>query len=143
MTTAYRDSSFFLGIALMALFAIGLTGCGASNESAEPVAKEGQPPEETAAPQSAASIDDDAIGKMLTIEGEVVKQCPAVGCWFIVKDESGEVFVDLNPSGMHLKQKREGEHARVTGRVTKTGGKYQLEAAHIEFDTTRESTPET
>jgi len=127
----------------VALFAIGLTGCGASNDSAEPVAKMGQPPEETVAPQSAASIDDEAIGKMLTIEGEIVKQCPAVGCWFIVKDESGEVFVDLKPAGLRLEQKREGEHATVTGRVIKSGGKYQLEAEHIQFDMTRESTPET
>ncbi len=141
MTTKHRYSLFFLGIAPMTMIAIGLTGCGTKNDADEPVASMGQPLEDSSPQREAASIDDHAIGKTIAIEGEIVKQCPAVGCWFIVKDESGEVFVDLNPAGLRLKQKREGGRARVTGRVTKKGGQYRLEAQHVQFETKKEAAP--
>jgi len=78
-------------------------------------------------------IDDALLGKTVAVEGEVVQQCPAAGCWFRVRDGSGELFVDLNPAGLRLKQKRVGQRVRVTGRLAKIGNQYLLEATAVEF----------
>lgn len=142
MTAANRCLLFFLGIALITALGIGMSGCGDQNSSPEPVSSMGQPPEENVPLQAVESIDDDDVGKTLAVEGEIVKQCPAVGCWFVVKDESGEVFVDLNPAGLHLERKRVGQKAYVTGRVVKQGRQFRLEAQHVQFETKQETAPE-
>ena len=57
--------------------------------------------------QDAASYD----GKTVVIETE----CPS-GCWFIVNDDTGSIYVDILPSNFVIPQKR-GEEAKVYGQV--------------------------
>lgn len=78
-------------------------------------------------------MTNDKVGETLAIEGKIVQQCPASGCWFRMKDDGGEVFVDLAPAKLRLTEKREGQQAKVTGRVVKHGGQFRLEAQHVEF----------
>jgi hypothetical protein len=76
----------------------------------------------------------------VAVEGEIVQQCPATGCWFRVKDDVGDAFVDLNPAKLRLQEKRVGQHAKVTGRVVKLGGQFRLEAQHVEFTPEKKGT---
>jgi len=61
--------------------------------------------------QDAASYD----GKTVVIEGIIETECPS-GCWFIVNDDSGSIYVDILPSNFVIPQKR-GEEAKVYGKV--------------------------
>ena len=54
-------------------------------------------------------------GKMVVIEGMIETECPS-GCWFIVNDATGSVYVDILPSNFVIPQKR-GEDAKVYGEV--------------------------
>jgi len=54
-------------------------------------------------------------GKTVTIEGKIITECPT-GCWFDLKDESGVIYVDLNPSGFAIPQKT-GHKVTVQGKV--------------------------
>ena len=63
------------------------------------------------------------------------------GCWFRMKDDVGEVFVDLAPAKLRLTEKREGQHAKVTGRVVKLGGQFRLEAQYVEFTPAEKNAP--
>jgi uncharacterized protein YdeI (BOF family) len=54
--------------------------------------------------------------KMVVVEGEIETECPS-GCWFIVNDGSGSIYVDILPSNFVIPQKR-GEDAKVYGQVT-------------------------
>lgn len=61
--------------------------------------------------QDAASYD----GKTVVIEGIIETECPS-GCWFIVNDDTGSIYVDILPSNFVIPQKR-GEEAKVYGEV--------------------------
>lgn len=73
------------------------------------------------------------VGRQVAVEGRVTKQCPAAGCWFTIKDGSGELLVDLNSAGLRLAEKRESQHAEVTGRLITRGGQFRLEAESVRF----------
>lgn len=77
--------------------------------------------------------DEKYVGQTVTIEGEVFQQCPAKGCWFRIKDESGEAFIDLAPADLTVQGERVGQHAKVTGTVVKKARQMRLEAKHVEF----------
>lgn len=43
-------------------------------------------------------------GKDVVIEGKIVRECPT-GCWLDLKDESGIIYIDVEPSGFAIPQK--------------------------------------
>ncbi len=43
-------------------------------------------------------------GKTVTVEGSIISECPT-GCWFNLKDETGVIYVDLEPTGLAIPQK--------------------------------------
>jgi len=127
-------------VALFAALSLCFIGCdsagrspsGGSSAAAES-ATLGEPVQEDVPLACSQCLSDDKVGQTVAIEGEIVQQCPASGCWFRMKDDAGEVFVDLAPAKLRLTEKREGQHAKVTGRVVKLGGQFRLEAQHVEF----------
>jgi uncharacterized protein YdeI (BOF family) len=68
-----------------------------------------------------------------TIEGTIVRQCPATGCWVFLKDESGQAIrVEMNKVAATLPQ-RAGRRAVVEGRLSKRGDAYEVDGKAIEF----------
>jgi len=59
-------------------------------------------------------------GKMVVIEGMIETECPS-GCWFIVNDDTGSIYVDILPSNFVIPQER-GEDAKVYGEVVVKDG---------------------
>lgn len=91
-------------------------------------------PETADVPQvTAEEISEDLLGQTIVIQGEVTQQCPAAGCWFRLKDPTGEVFVDLNSTDIRVRQDRVGDRAQLTGKVLKRGGELQVEAKTVQF----------
>ena len=66
--------------------------------------------------QNAAAYE----GKMVVIEGMIETECPS-GCWFIVNDATGSIYVDILPSNFVIPQER-GEDAKVYGEVVVKDG---------------------
>ncbi len=56
-------------------------------------------------------------GKIVNLEGVITTQCASNGCWFFLKDDTGQIFVDLATKGFALPQ-RQGKKAIVTGTVS-------------------------
>ena len=59
-------------------------------------------------------------GKMVVTEGMIETECPS-GCWFIVNDATGSIYVDILPSNFVIPQER-GEDAKVYGEVVVKDG---------------------
>ena len=59
-------------------------------------------------------------GKMVIIEGIIETECPS-GCWFIVNDDTGSIYIDILPSNFVIPQKR-GEDTKVYGEVVVKDG---------------------
>lgn len=63
-------------------------------------------------------------GKAVRLEGKIVTECPS-GCWFEMKDASGIIHVDIEPSGLAIPQ-RVGKKATVTGKVAVDGNQISV-----------------
>ena len=59
-------------------------------------------------------------GKNVVVEGKIEMEC-ASGCWFILNDGSGSLYVDILPSNFVIPQKS-GSEARAYGKVTTKNG---------------------
>jgi uncharacterized protein YdeI (BOF family) len=69
------------------------------------------------------------VGKTVTVEGRITKECPSSGCWWYVKDASGEIRADSSGAGFALPLRQEGRVVRTTGKVVRTeGGDLQIAA---------------
>lgn len=63
-------------------------------------------------------------GKMVVVEGKIELECGA-GCWFVLNDGTGSIYVDILPNNFAIPQKS-GEDARVYGEVTLKNGEPQI-----------------
>ena len=72
---------------------------------------------------------DKYLGQTVTVEGELTKECPTTGCWWYVKDNTGEIRADSLAGGFALPLNHEGRTIRTTGKLQKgEGGELQLAA---------------
>lgn len=123
----------FAGIILIVISSLGIMGCDSGTNTPQLTTRLGDPPANDVPQVSAEAVSAETVGETVRVKGEVVQQCPATGCWLILKDETGQAFVDLNPAGLRLTETHKGEQAQVVGRVAKKGSQYRLEAQSVEF----------
>jgi len=75
------------------------------------------------------------LGQVVLIEGTLTKECPSAGCWWYVKDPSGEIRADSLGSGFALPLKQEGHSIRMAGKVIQNeGGEVELAAIGAELE---------
>lgn len=70
-------------------------------------------------------------GRNVTLEGRISSQCQSNGCWFFLQDDTGQVFVNLQPGNFVLPA-RMGKRVRVTGTVAADEQGYQIVARGVE-----------
>lgn len=112
------------------------TGRGSAERATEAppaVATEKPSIEATDADTLAGGLSEEMAGAEVSVVGEVVQQCPASGCWFMVESESGDTFINLIPSGIRLSKDHVGQRARIRGNVIKRGSALAVEATDVEF----------
>ena len=69
--------------------------------------------------------------KMVVVEGKIELECGA-GCWFVLNDGTGSIYVDILPNNFAIPQKS-GEDARVYGEVTLKNGDPQIIGKRVEI----------
>ncbi len=79
-----------------------------------------------------AIVDPSYVGKKLNLEGVIVTQCQAAGCWFFLKDDTGIIYIDLSKEGFTIPPKT-GKKALVTGTVVKREENIIIEASGVEI----------
>jgi len=77
-------------IAVCAILAAALSGCSAEKYGA-------------AVDQSISTVkvkdvflNNDLVGSPVTLEGKISSQCGSNGCWFVLQDDTGQVFIILH-----------------------------------------------
>lgn len=130
---AFRRTGSMFSIAL-ALGVLIVSGCEPGQGGADAPAVAPREPAEIGAAVPAGALSEEMLGEPVQVTGEVVQQCPASGCWFKVKAEGGETFIDLVPSDIRLSENHVGQQARVTGKVIKRGSELAVEATEVEFE---------
>jgi len=76
-------------------------------------------------------LDNNPVGRKVTLEGKISSQCGSNGCWFVLQDDTGQVFINLGPNNMTLPP-RMNKTAKVTGIVYPVQGELQVIAEGIE-----------
>lgn len=73
------------------------------------------------------------LKKEVRIEGTITRQCPATGCWFILKDPAGkELKVEMGDTTPKLPA-RVGKTATVEGQLILFGKEYEFIGTAVEF----------
>ena len=73
-------------------------------------------------------------GRVVNLEGKIVSQCLSIGCWFLLRDDTGVIPIDLAPSDLSITTKNQiGRNAKVTGMVEKNGD-YKIIAQGVKID---------
>ena len=94
-----------IGVLVIILFVIfGITGCNSnsSNNSEKygvDITEKG-----VVNTKDILSTPDEYLGQTVRLEGTIVRECPS-GCWFFLEDETGTIYVDINPSGLSIPPK--------------------------------------
>ena len=74
---------------------------------------------------------DKYLGQTLRLEGKIVRECPS-GCWFYLEDETGTIYVDINPSGLSIPPKV-GKKVVVEGVPENKNGRISIIRKGVEF----------
>jgi len=71
------------------------------------------------------------LNQTIRLEGEIVRECGS-GCWFFLEDETGTIFVDINPSGLSIPPKV-GKKVVVEGVPENKNGRISINGKGVEF----------
>ena len=77
-------------------------------------------------------LKEELFGKPVTLTGKIVSQCGSNGCWFVLQDDTGQVFINLAPGNITLPP-RMNMTARVTGTINVVQGQLQVFARGVEL----------
>lgn len=79
---------------------------------------------------------DDFLGRQVSINGVLKRQCPATGCWFYLSDpadpKAQELKVEMGDTTPEL-PKRIGRPAHIEGQLIKYGEGYQFIGVAVTF----------
>ena len=74
---------------------------------------------------------DKYLDQTVRLEGKIARECPT-GCWFFLEDETGTIYVDINPSGLSIPPKV-GKKVVVEGVPTNRNGRVSIIGKGVEF----------
>lgn len=49
-----------------------------------------------------AFLNKKLLGQKVTLEGNIVSQCQSNGCWFYLRDATGQIYIDLKTNNFTL-----------------------------------------
>jgi len=115
----------FIGIVTLLLLTMALLGCSAEKygtgvDKSIPVLK-----------VKDIFLDSGIVGKRVTLTGSISSQCGSNGCWFVLQDDTGQVFINLSQNNMTIPP-RMNKAAKVTGIVYPVQGELQIIAEGVE-----------
>ena len=127
-----NKSTKLIGVLLIVLFVtFSISGCNSnSSEKSERygvnITKKG-----VVNTKDILANPDKYLGQTLRLEGTIVRECPS-GCWFFLKDETGTIYVDINPSGLSIPPKV-GKKVVVEGVPENKNGRISINGKGVEF----------
>lgn len=71
------------------------------------------------------------LGQKVTLEGNIVSQCQSNGCWFYLRDATGQIYIDLKTHNFTLPS-MPNKNVAATGTVARTDNTVLLIASGVE-----------
>jgi uncharacterized protein YdeI (BOF family) len=106
--------------------AVLLSGCGKSKGTLL-----GKDPR--GAPQTVLAVRAGTAPAQFTLNGVMIEKCPTAGCWFRLRDSTGEIKVDTKSAGFVVLDVPLETKVTVAGKVVADGQDVQIEATGIRY----------
>ena len=118
-----------LPIILLIIF--GVSGC--SGNSSNNIEKYGVDitEKEVTSVKDVLANSDEYLNRTVRLEGKITRECGS-GCWFFLEDDTGTIYVDINPSGLSIPPKV-GKKVAVEGVPTNRNGRISIIGKGVEF----------
>jgi len=71
------------------------------------------------------------LNQTVRLEGKIIRECSS-GCWFFLEDNTGTIYVDINPSGLSIPPKV-GKKVVVVGVPENKNGRISVVGKGVEF----------
>ncbi len=89
---------------IISLVILGVSGCsGNSSNKSERYGVDITEKEVTSV-KDIYTNPSEYLNQTVRLEGKIVRECGS-GCWFFLEDETGTIYVDINPSGLSIPPK--------------------------------------
>lgn len=75
-------------------------------------------------------LNPELRGQKVTVEGRIQAQCPSNGCWFVLQDDTGQIYVDLSRNGFEIPP-MQGQAIAATGIVSYDRGNMMIFAEGV------------
>jgi uncharacterized protein YdeI (BOF family) len=113
---------------IIILIILGISGC--SSNTSEKYGVDISEKETTSVKDILANSEE-YLNQTVRLEGKIVRECSS-GCWFFLEDETGTIFVDINPSGLSIPPKV-GKKVVVEGVPENKNGRISIVGKGVEF----------
>ena len=109
--------------------AVAALGCGGCTK---------QQPAETSAGAEVKTVSLAMMQKMkpgtrITAHGTMIEKCPVAGCWFILRDQTGTIKVDLKATKQTVVDVPLNSTVTVRGTIAPDGNKKMIRAVSATF----------
>ena len=122
-------SAAVLGLLLLVI----LVGCGTSTKTSNKAMYGKAIPTDLAVIEAKQILDNPQgfEGKDVLVSGKITSECPSGG-WVWLKDNSGEIYVNMHPTNVFIPQKV-GSTVKAMGKVVLESGRPQIIGYGLEF----------
>ena len=126
-----KKIKLFAALLIILLVILGVSGCsGNSSDKSERYGVNITEKEVTSV-KDIYTNPNEYLDKTVRLEGKIVRECSS-GCWFFLEDETGTIYVDINPSGLSISPKV-GKKVVVEGVPENKNGRITINGKGVEF----------
>jgi uncharacterized protein YdeI (BOF family) len=126
-----KKIKLFAALLIILLVILGVSGCsGNSSDKSERYGVNITEKEVTSV-KDIYTNPNEYLDKTVRLEGKIVRECSS-GCWFFLEDETGTIYVDINPSGLSIPPKV-GKKVVVEGVPENKNGRITINGKGVEF----------
>ena len=76
-------------------------------------------------------LNKSLLGQKVTLEGNIVSQCQSNGCWFYLRDATGQIYIDLKTHNFTLPS-MPNKNVNASGTVAQSQNTVLLVASGVE-----------
>jgi uncharacterized protein YdeI (BOF family) len=126
-----KNMKLFCALFIMILVILSISGCAwNSNNNNEKYGVDITEKEVTSVKDILANSDE-YLDRTIRLEGKITRECGS-GCWFFLEDDTGTIYVDINPSGLSIPPKV-GKKVTVEGVPANRNGRISIIGKGVEF----------
>jgi len=126
---------FIVAFLIILLVILGVSGCSgnSSGNSSNKSERYGVDitEKEVSSVKDIYTNPSEYLDQTIRLEGKIVRECGS-GCWFFLEDETGTIFVDIDPSGLSIPPKV-GKKVVVEGVPENRNGRMTIIGKGVEF----------